>query len=397
MSARNQWLLPDGVDELLPPQARRLEELRRRALDVFDRWGYELVIPPIVEYLDSLLSGIGEDLDLQTFKLTDQTSGRLLGVRADITPQVARIDAHRIPVETPQRLCYIGPVVHTRPDKFAGSRNPLQLGAELYGHDGIESDAEVIALLLEVLAVAGIADVTLELGHMGLFHAICAAASIDAELEARLLKRLLMKDASGLTEELSAAGIDGGTRRQLATLIELNGDAGVLTAARAALADAPAPVAAALDEVGQLIALLQSRVPTLDVHLDFAEIRGYAYHTGIMFAVYTPDAGRAIAWGGRYDNIGKTFGRSRSATGFSTDLKTLIALGSSTAVELNRIFAPAGTSPGLLAAIRDLRAAGYVVVQGLPGQSGGAAEMGCQQQMSDATGSWQLEDVVSAS
>lgn len=393
MSTGKRWLLPDGVVELLPPQARQLEELRRKLLDIFDRWGYELVIPPIVEYLDSLLSGIGEDLDLQTFKLTDQVSGRMMGVRADITPQVARIDAHRIPVDTPQRLCYVGPVVHTLPDKFAGSRNPLQIGAELYGHDGIESDVEIIALLMELLNAAGISGVTLELGHMNLFHTICQDAGFDAGLESRLLDLLLMKDIAGLLEELEAAAAPQAVKDHLCVLITLNGDTELMPQISQALSNAPAAVTAALDDVSRLIELLCVRVPGINIHLDFAEIRGYRYHTGIMFAVYTPSAGRAIAWGGRYDNIGQTFGRSRSATGFSTDLKTLVELGATKPLALNKIFAPPGTTDDLLSAIKQLRAAGYVVVQGLPGQRGGPAEMKCEQRMTNQSGSWQLEDV----
>lgn len=390
MSERQRWLLPDGVDEVLPPRARALEELRRHLLDLFERWGYELVIPPVIEYLDSLLSGIGEDLDLQTFKLVDQLSGRLLGVRADITPQVARIDAHRLPSAAPQRLCYIGPVVHTLPDKFAGSRNPLQIGAELYGHAGIESDAEVIALLLEALALAKVPQITLELGHMGLFHAICAEAALAPALESRLLERLLMKDARGLADALAAAGTPHAVGRHLQALLELNGDASVLARAQTLLAAAPAPVAVALDEVERLLARLRDRAPQAELHLDFAELRGYRYHTGIMFAAYTPAAGRAIAWGGRYDNIGQTFGRARAATGFSTDLKVLATLGTASSVRLPRIFAPAGTAPDLLAAISSYRSAGYTVVQALPGQSGGPRELGCERVMSGASGSWQL-------
>ncbi len=392
MSVVNRWLLPDGVDEVLPPQARVLEALRRRLLDVCERWGYELVIPPIVEYLDSLLSGIGEDLDLQTFKLIDQVTGRLMGVRADITPQVARIDAHRLVTENPQRLCYIGPVVHTLPDKFAGSRNPLQIGAELYGHAGIEADAEVIALLLEVLAAAEVRNVTIELGHIGLFHAICEAADLGGELESRVLDRLLMKDASGLASELEAARVSADVAERLQALIELNGDIAVLGHARDALAGAPPSVMAALDEVARLADVLLAHAPSVDLHLDFAELRGYRYHTGIMFAAYTPEAGRAIAWGGRYDNIGSSFGRARSATGFSTDLKTLVALSQTERVELGRILAPAGTAPDLLAAIREYRNIGYTVVQALPGQHGAAAEMGCQQRLVERNGAWQVDD-----
>ncbi len=393
MADQKRWLLPDGVDEVLPPRARMLEELRRALLDIFERWGYALVIPPIVEYLDSLLSGIGEDLDLQTFKLTDQVSGRLMGVRADITPQVARIDARRLVSEAPQRFCYIGPVVHTLPDKFAGSRNPLQIGAELYGHTGIESDAEIISLLLEVLGAAGVSRITLELGHMGLFHAICQDAQFDAVLESHVLELLLMKDAAGLDELLADSGAAEDVKRHLSALIDLNGGDEVLGRARAALARAPAAVGAALNDVERLVGLIRDRANAADVHFDFAELRGYRYHTGIMFAAYTPDMGRAIAFGGRYDNIGESFGRSRSATGFSTDLKVLASLKRENAVRLPKIFAPTGTEPALLTAVKAYRSAGYTVIQGLPGQFGGAREHDCDQQLTDASGTWQVEDV----
>ena len=393
MADEKLWLLPDGVDEVLPPRARALEEMRRRMLDLFERWGYEYVMPPIVEYLDSLLSGIGEDLDLQTFKLTDQQTGRMLGVRADITPQVARIDAHRLPSAAPQRFCYIGPVLHTRPDKFAGSRNPLQIGAELYGHAGIEADAEVVTLLLELLALAGIAPVTIELGHMGLFHAICELANFDRALESRILERLLMKDESGLVEALAATQAAPAVIEHLHALLELNGDEAVLGKARTALKRAPASVVTALDDIERLVVLIRARMPAADIHLDFAELRGYRYHTGVMFAAYIPAVGRAIAWGGRYDNIGHSFGRPRPATGFSTDLKVLAALSAYERKKLPKIFAAAADDHARMTAIRDLRVAGYAVVEGLPGQSAGAHNMGCDQVLVLRGGSWQLEDI----
>jgi len=393
MADQKRWLLPDGVDEVLPPRARTLEDLRRKLLDIFDRWGYELVMPPIVEYLDSLLSGIGEDLDLQTFKLIDQLSGRMMGVRADITPQIARIDAHRMVSEAPQRFCYVGPVVHTLPDKFAGSRNPLQIGAELYGHTGIESDAEVITLLIEVLRAANVPEVTIELGHMGLFHAIFEQGQFDDAFESKVLELLLKKDATGLRELLATTELSEDINEHLLALTDLNGGHEVLEQARAALARAPASVGQALDDIENLVRLIRDRVADVDVHLDFAELRGYRYHTGIMFAAYTPDVGRAIAWGGRYDNIGKSFGRLRSATGFSTDLKVLVLVSADKSVRLPRIFAPAGNEPDLLRAMAKYRSAGYTVIQGLPGRFGGASELGCDQEMTNASGTWQLDNV----
>ena len=356
MSRDSRWLLPDGVDEIIPPQAQVIERLRRRLLDVITTWGYALCMPATIEFLDALVSGGGDDLELQTFKLTDQVSGRLLGIPADMTPQIARIDAHRINADTPTRLCYIGPILHTRSDKFAGSRNPLQLGAELYGHAGIESDAEVIALMVEVLAAAGVGEITLDLGHMAIFHGLAAAAALDAEREGRVLDVLLRKAVGELPEVL--AGVAPDTAACLSALMSLNGDAAVLPRARQAFAAAPAQVGSALDDLEQLVAVLSQRCPQLKVHLDLADLRGYRYHTGVMFAAYTLRMGRAIAWGGRYDDIGARYGRARPATGFSTDLKLLATLSAGVEDAPSAILAPAGTDAALLAAIAALRAAG---------------------------------------
>ena len=393
MLGDSRWLLPDGVDEIVPPFAAEVERLRRRVIDAMAGWGYRLCMPPLVEFLDSLLSGLGEDLDLQTFKLTDQVSGRLMGIPADMTPQVARIDAHRLATDLPQRLCYIGPVLHTRPDKFAGSRNPLQVGAELYGHAGIESDVEVICLLVDTLACAGIEDLTLELGHMGVFKGLVDAACLDATGRARVLDALLRKSPDELEDACRAAAIDSARSGWLRALLAYNGGPEIVGAAARAFTDAPSEVRAVLTEFGQLIDLLRSRCPRLDIHVDLAELRGYRYHTGVMFAAYTPRVGRAIARGGRYDNSGVQFGRPRPATGFSTDLKMLAALAPATA-GADTIFAPAGSEPGLLAAIAAARTAGAVVIQGLPGQAGGGVELGCASELRCVAGQWQVVDVV---
>lgn len=395
MSGESRWLLPDGVDELVPPLAAELETLRRRVIDLMAGWGYRLCMPPLVEFLDSLLSGLGEDLELETFKLTDQISGRLMGIPADMTPQVARIDAHRLPTDCPQRLCYIGPVLHTRPDRFAGSRNPLQLGAELYGHAGIESDAEVICLLVETLACAGVTDLTLEVGHMGVFKGLATAARLDTAGSDRVLAALLRKSPDELEDALRVATVTPAQARAFRELLARNGGPEVVSAAVASLADAPDDVRMALGELGALIDLLRRRCPSLDVHVDLAELRGYHYHTGVMFAAYTPRAGRAIARGGRYDNIGVQFGRPRPATGFSTDLKLLAALAPPPAAP-SAIFAPAGAEPALLAAIEAARAAGEIVIQGLPGQAGNGIDMGCTRQLGLVAGRWQVMDIAAA-
>ncbi|MSQ67840.1 MAG: ATP phosphoribosyltransferase regulatory subunit [Gammaproteobacteria bacterium] len=390
MTRASRWLLPAGVDEIIPPHAAMLETLRRRMLDTMASWGYALCMPASVEFLDSLVSD-GGDLELQTFKLTDQVSGRMLGIPADMTPQIARIDAHRIGAAAPTRLCYIGSVLHTRPDQFAGSRNPLQLGAELYGHAGIASDAEVISLMVVILALAGVGEITLDLGHMALFHGLATAAQLDAEAEALVLDALLRKAGDELQEILARARVPPAAATWLLALLSLNGDREVLTRAAVAWAAAPAAVQTALGALVALVDELECRCPALNVHLDLADLRGYQYHTGVMFAAYTVRMGRAIAWGGRYDNIGARFGRARAATGFSTDLKLLAALAASEPPVPAGVFAPTGTQASLLAAIDAARAAGRVVIQALPGQSVGAQALGCNARLCQVAGDWQIE------
>lgn len=393
MKRGERWLLPDGVDEVLPPDAEPLERLRRGILDLFTSWGYELVIPPLVEFLESLQSGNGEDLDLQTFKITDQVTGRLMGIRADITPQVARIDAHRLPTDLPQRLCYLGPVLHTRPDKFAGSRNPLQVGAELYGHAGIESDAEIVCIMAEVLKLGGADDLTIELGHMGVFNALVAAAGLDHDAVDKLLDALLRKAECEVLECLDENGVGAGTRGNIRSLLSLNGGIEIVPQAKLAMAEAPPLVCAAIDALEDLVGLLRDRIPDVDLHIDLAELRGYRYHTGVTFAAYMPGEGRGIAWGGRYDNIGREFGRKRAATGFSTDLKNLINVRRHANAQRARIFAPAGKAADLLDAIAGLRRDGSIVIQELPGQIGGAAELRCGAELVHRGGRWQVENL----
>ena len=381
------WLLPDGVDEVLPPHAARLETLRRKILDSFKRWGYDLVIPPVVEFLEALLSN-EDDLDLQTLKVVDQVSGRMMGVRPDITPQVARIDAHRLQVDTPQRLCYLGPVVHAKPDKFAGSRNPLQIGAELYGHSGIESDAEIVCLMAETLTVAELSPLTLELGHMGVFKALVESAELTRDQEAHLLAVLLRKAEDELVSCLDTFSVENATKTKFIALTQLDGGTEILPDIIKAFADAALPVKSALNDFGALIEMLERRIPNVSLHVDLAELRGYHYHTGVTFAAYTGDIGRAIAWGGRYDNVGRDFGSARAATGFSADLKTLIGISPIAVATQRKIFAPSGTEPGLLDKIGELRHQGNVVVQALPGQNGGAQEMGCDEELVLEEGVW---------
>lgn len=393
MRAQERWLLPEGIEEVLPPQSGRLEALRRAMLDLFRGWGYELIMPPFVEYLESLLTGTGRDLDLQTFKLIDQLTGRMMGVRADMTPQAARIDAHRLGRRTPVRLCYLGTVLRTRPGRLNGGRSPLQVGAELYGHAGIGSDVEIICLMLETLRVAGIAGVYVDLGHMGVFRALARHAALNPEREGALFDLLQRKAAAELTASLAAWKVTGRAADMILALTELNGDANVLVEARSRLRGAPAAVQRALGALGEVVAALERRVPDLRLHVDLAELRGYHYHTGVMFAAYQPASGQALALGGRYDDIGRVFGHARPATGFSADLRQLAACVAPAPEARSRIFAPAVNDERLGAAVARLRQRGEIVVSELPGQHGDAAAMGCERRLARVAGRWKLVKV----
>lgn len=394
-SPRAHWLLPEGIEEVLPTEAAHLERLRRRLLDLFASWGYELVMPPFIDYLESLLTGTGHDLDLQTFKLTDQASGRLLGVRADMTPQVARIDAHNLRREGPTRLCYIGTVLHTRGDHLEKSRSPLQVGAELYGHAGVASDVEVIRLMLEMLAVSGVLDVHLDLGHVGVFRTLARQAELSAEAEATLFDALQRKALPELTGWLETLGVTAALHDMLLALPELNGHPEVvLDAARQRLAPAGEPVARALDALAETTRALGRIFPALPLNLDLAELRGYRYQTGVVFAAFVPGYGKEIARGGRYDEIGKVFGRARPATGFSADLKILSRLAVPEAPPPREaILAPLSDDPGLHDQVRKLRAAGRVVVEALPEQDNEPAALGCAWVLRPSPPGWEIAPV----
>ncbi|OOZ35740.1 ATP phosphoribosyltransferase regulatory subunit [Solemya velesiana gill symbiont] len=388
MMDNKHWLLPEGIDEVLPPNANALEHLRRKMLDLYSSWGYELVFPPFIEYLESLLTGTGGDLDIQTFKLTDQITGRTMGIRADITPQVARIDAHQLRRDCPTRLCYLGTVLNTRPDGFAGSRSPLQIGAELYGHAGVESDLEILCLMLETMECAGVEDVYLDLGHVGIFRGLAEQAGLDSSQELALfdaLQRKAVPEIEGLVESF---GIDAAVGEMLCALAELSGD-DALEQGRERLKAASSPVLEAIAELERLAGKLAERRPDVPVHFDLSELRGYHYHTGVVFAAFAPGLGQELARGGRYDEIGKVFGRARPARGFSADLKMLYRL--SGTVDQNSetgIYAPACDEPELMQKIKELRAQGRRVVCALPGQTGDAQTMGCGEALEKQGEDW---------
>lgn len=389
----NRWLLPDGVDEFLPPQAEALERLRRDLLDTFFSWGYELVIPPLFEYLESLLVGTGNDLDIETFKLIDQSTGRLLGVRADITPQAARIDAHRLSRRGPVRLCYLDAVAHTRRNGFASSRNPIQVGGELYGHAGIESDIEVLRLMVRTLRVAGLDLFHVDLGHVGIFRALARQVGLDAVQESFLFDALQRKAKPEIEAYLGGLAISERDRHRLVSLVELNGGSGVLDEARSVLRGAGKEVTAALESLQQMAEAAQCQLATIKLHYDLAELRGYRYQSGVVFAAFAPGRGSEIARGGRYDDIGRFFGRTRPATGFSTDLKTLLALGSRPAVPTKGIMAPPWSDDDeIRRLIRKLRSEGERVIYNLPGQETTPEEMACDRVIERDDGHWVVKE-----
>jgi ATP phosphoribosyltransferase regulatory subunit len=390
---KDRWLLPEGIEEVLPPLAEHLDQKRRQLLDLYKSWGYELVMPPFIEYLESLLTGTGDDLDLQTFKLTDQLNGRMMGVRADITPQVARIDAHHLKRETPTRLCYMGTVLHTRPQGFAASRAPLQIGLELYGHAGSESDVEVFRLMVATLQTCGITDVYFDLGHVGIFRGLAAQAGLNEDQEADLFDALQRKAKPEISSMLAQWNLDEKVAAMLAALADLNGNDAVLEKAAKLLAKASDDVKKALAALEQIAVAIKQSIPDISLHYDLAELRGYHYHTGVVFAAFVPGQGRAIAQGGRYDGIGKVFGNARPATGFSTDLKTLLALNPQEVVQNAGVIAPYDNDAALQSLIDELRVKGERVVVNLPRQTGDASAMQCDREIVRQGKDWVIKKI----
>jgi ATP phosphoribosyltransferase regulatory subunit len=377
------WLLPENIADVLPSEARKIEDLRRTMLDNFRLYGYELVMPPLLEYLESLLTGAGRDMDLRIFKLVDQLSGRTMGVRADMTTQVARIDAHLLNRSSVTRLCYAGSVLHTRPSGLHATREPLQIGAEIYGHAGLEADAEIQELALASLALAGISQVRLDLCHVGVLRAIIADDAKARMREAELFALLEAKDLPGI--EALTRDLNDVTRNALLALPNLYGDVTTVARARQTLPCVPG-ITEALDELECLIALAGAATVTVDL----ADLRGYHYHSGVMFAAYVPGLPNAVARGGRYDHVGEAFGRSRPATGFSLDLRELSRLMPG-AARKSAIRAPWGTEPLLRARIAELRGAGEIVIQTLPGHENDQDEFDCDRAIVLENGNWILK------
>lgn len=378
------WVLPEYIEDILPPEARRIESLRAQLLELFRVHGFELVMPPLLEYTESLLTGTGHDMDLRTFKLVDQLSGRTMGVRADITPQVARIDAHLLNREGVTRLCYCGSVLHTLPAGLTSTREPLQIGAEIYGHGGIESDLEIQRLLARALKLCKLPDVRLDIGHVAVFRALAKRGRVGGELEADLFAALQAKDVAAL--QTLTKGLDKQTRGAILLLPELYGGREVIARARRAL-PRHAEITRALADLDRL-----SAMQDIPVSIDLADLRGYHYHSGVAFAAYCARLPNAVALGGRYDGVGKAFGRARPATGFTLYLLELARLAQ---VEPARggIRAPRADDPALEAAIARLRGAGEMVIQDLPGHENTRDEGRCVRELVKQKGKWQVRKI----
>jgi ATP phosphoribosyltransferase regulatory subunit len=387
MTTVDRWQLPDGVEEVLPARAELVERLRRQLLDLYRSWGYQLVIPPLMEFTESLLIGLGQDLDLLTFKFTDQLSGRTMGVRADITPQVARIDAHSLAEQGVTRLCYAGSTLHTRPKSLMASRSPIQLGAELYGDNSLAADVEIVRLMLATLEAAGLTDITLDLGHVGVYEAVLATANLNADQEKTVFDALQRKSVPDL--QLALVGVEPGAAELIIALVRLHGDDAVLASARELLAEKAPAALAAVDALQEVATAIRRQRPDLNIYFDLAELRGYHYHTGIVFAAYVPGHGQALANGGRYNDVGAVFGRARPATGFATDLKALMTLLPAAAVAHGAISAPDDSvvQPGLQEKVNELRARGEIVINAL----GVQADPRCDRELVMEADHWQVQ------
>ena len=379
------WLLPEYIQDMLPDEAWRVEQIRAQLLDLLRKSGYQLVAPPLLEYAESLLIDNSHDMDLRTFKLVDQLSGRTLALRADITPQVARIDAHLLNRQGVVRLCYAGSVLHTQPAGLTRTRELLQIGAELYGHGGLESDLEIQRLMLQSLSLLGIGDVHLDLGHVAVFRALAQHAGLDREMEGELFVALQSKDSAAL--QALTQPLDAALRNALLVLPSLYGNCeGVLARARDLLPDY-AEIRAALDALQTAATQLQ---PLADsVGIDLADLRGYHYHSGMVFAAYHAGSHDAIALGGRYDDLGKSFGRARPATGFSMDLRQLYRLLPEQAMK-HGICAPYLDDQALREKIAQLRASGETVVVDLLGDAALRGELQCSRELVLRDGVWQI-------
>ncbi len=390
----NLWLLPDGIEELLPDEAMRLEQHRRNLIDLCYSYGYELVSPPLLEHLDSLLRSGGEDLELQTFKLIDHSSGRQLGIRADMTPQIARIDAHLLSTEDPARLCYAGPVLRARAMRAFEHRELFQVGAELFGSNHPQSDAEVIELMMQCLSRCGLPEAHLDIGHVGIFRSLVEQAGLTREQEAEMFDALQRKSIPDLETLVSSVSIAPELANVLVLLPDLRGSADQMEDALNQLSSIAPGVKDAADNLRSVVATLQKYNHSIEIHFDLSELRGYHYHTGVVFSAFITGHGREIARGGRYDAIGAVYGRSRTATGFSLDLRQILKLDErEPSARGGCIFAPAKMECGNLnRVIEDLRRSGERVVRGLTEDSDPTPGY-CNRRLVEDGESWKVEPI----
>ncbi|TXR54117.1 ATP phosphoribosyltransferase regulatory subunit [Reinekea thalattae] len=395
MTIAARWLLPDGIEEILPPQAARIESLRRALLDEYQVWGYDLLQPPTAEYLESLLTGVGSDLDLLTFKITDQLNGRLMGLSADRTQQVARMDAHSIPKQGVARYCYCSQILHTKPTNLLSSRNPLQIGAELYGDSGSQSDVEIIALMLRSLEKSGINDVTVDLGHVGIYQALVARMALTEAQQEDLYSLLRQRALPELEQWLSNVDLAQSDKDILIKLPTFAGSVAQIDSWKKELAGAPEAVFTALNYLQSIAEEITHQYPKVTVHLDLAELRDYNYHTGMVFSAFVSEFGQPVARGGRYDHTGEVFGRSRPATGFSCDLKILAMLTVADWSSPAGVLAPADDSEQLKQAIRQLRTQGERVIQLFKDQPY-VDELGCDRELVVKDGQWIIQPLITS-
>ncbi|HBH09907.1 MAG TPA: ATP phosphoribosyltransferase regulatory subunit [Gammaproteobacteria bacterium] len=391
MTITKRWLLPEGVDEILPPRAILLEQMCRKLIDLFSSWGYEFVIPPMMEYLESLLTATGEDLDLQTYKITDQLSGRLMGIRADITPQVARIDAHLLKRNIPTRLCYLGSVLHSRTNNSGDSRSPLQLGAELFGHEGVSSDIEIVKLMLATLDAVRISNICLDVGHIGIFRSLISKSQLNSMQESEVFEIVKRKAKDELKIFYKKLKINDDSSKAMLDLIDLHGDAGILDDAIHAFDKLSPDIRKYVNEVKTLTDSIIDKFD-VSINIDLSELRGYNYHTGMIYTAFVPNEGKGIAFGGRYDDIGSAFGKARPATGFSTDMKQLLELQNISEDTPDKIFAPVDDNDSLQKKITELREQGKIVIQELEGQNATAKEMNCNQTLVCENDQWVVKE-----
>ncbi len=392
MSKADRWLLPDGIEESLPAEAHRIEQLRRQLLDLYQCWGYSFVIPPLVEFTESLLIGLGRDLDLATFKVTDQLSGKMLGIRADITPQTARMDAHSLRKEGVNRLCYAGPVLHTKARSPLATRSPLLSGVELYGDEALGADIEVVSLLLEVMQVCGLSDAVVEIGHVGIYRALIAAAQLNEDEKETLFDLIQRKAAAEMQQWVQTHISEKALADILCGLPRLAGDRQILVKAKALLAKAPESVLEAVESLEKLADAISQRYPQARLYFDLSELHGRHYHTGLVFAAFVNGYGRALATGGRYDDVGKVFGRARPATGFHVDVSAVTKLTATSDPIPPGIFAPLCDDPKQWQVIQQLRQAGERVVNGLQLNDDPKSHH-CDRQLQNLDGEYQVVSI----